>query len=262
MGLVPADRLEGISPEGLATTVPLANVGSRAIAGCVDLAVQGILIWLIVLATGDGTIAAAVRAILIFSVIFFVPIGFELLDNGRGPGKRLVGLRVLTIRGGPVGFRASAVRNLLRIVDFLPSAYLMGMIAILGTNTGQRLGDVAAGTVVSFAPGRERRSKRQKRKAAQVKMQGAPWAVHQQIAAAERGDDLTVYAVDAVQITPVEIGLVHSYLARRDQLPVDARARLSGDIAARLRPKVMGIAADVSDDEFLETLAAAKSVRR
>ncbi len=256
---MPADRLEGVSPEGLATTVPLASVGSRAFAGSVDLLVQGLLILIIVVSFKGTVVGDAITAVLVFLVFFLLPIAFEMLDGGRGPGKRIVGLRVVTLRGGPIGFRASAIRNLLRIVDFLPSGYLTGMGSILSTTTGQRLGDIAAGTVVSFVPGRRRRKRKQEQLWG---LEGPPWRAHQQADTAGRGEDPTILAVDAVQITPAEIGLVHSYLARRQQLPADARTRLSAEIASRLRPKVVGIPIDSTDDEFLELLAAVKSLRR
>ena len=257
---MPADRLEGVSPEGLATTVPLASVGSRAIAGSVDLLIQALLMW-IAFTTFRGTVVGdAITAVLVFLVFFFLPVTFEMLDHGRGPGRRIVGLRVVTLRGGPIGFRASAIRNLLRVVDFLPTGYLIGMGSILSTTTGQRIGDIAAGTVVSFVPGR--RTRKRKKPEQLWGTEGPPWRAQQQAQAARQSEDPTILAVDAVQITPAEIGLVHSYLARREQLPNDARSRLSADIASRLRPKVVGIPIDSTDDEFLELLAAVKSLRR
>lgn len=254
-----ADRLEGLSPEGLATTVPLAAAGSRAIAGAIDLLVQILLIVLTTLAFKGDTVQAAIRAILIFVIIFFVPIAFDVLDRGRGPGKRIVGLRVVTLRGGPVGFRTSAVRNLLRIIDFLPTGYLIGIVSIFGTTTGQRIGDLAAGTVVSYTPSRLR-----KRKAKWVPapaLAGGDSVTNAQIRAALGGQNEAAFAVDAIQVTAAEVGLVQSFLARRATLPAEARARLAGDIASRLRPKVIGAPADATDEEFLELLATVKAIR-
>ncbi len=86
--------------------------------------------------------------IIVFVVIFAYHILFEVLASGRTPGKRLNGLRVVRLGGFPVGFLASAVRNTLRLVDFLPFSYLIGCMAILVTQHNQRLGDLAAGTLV------------------------------------------------------------------------------------------------------------------
>ena len=87
-------------------------------------------------------------SITLFVVIFGYDILFEVLSSGRTPGKRLNGLRVVRVGGFPIGFLASAIRNTLRLIDFLPSAYLVGCVAILVTEHNQRLGDLAAGTLV------------------------------------------------------------------------------------------------------------------
>jgi uncharacterized RDD family membrane protein YckC len=73
---------------------------------------------------------------------------WELVANGRSPGKRLVGLRVVRDDGFPIGVRDSLVRNLLRAVDLLPWYYAVGLIAMLVSSQGKRLGDLAAGTLV------------------------------------------------------------------------------------------------------------------
>lgn len=72
----------------------------------------------------------------------------EALTDGRSIGKWAVGLRVVGDDGFPLTGRASLVRNLLRLVDLLPSNYVVGLIAMLVSARGQRLGDLAAGTLV------------------------------------------------------------------------------------------------------------------
>ena len=259
IGAVAADRLEGVSPEGLPTSLALASVGSRSIAGTIDLALQVVLILFIAAGLGEGNIAAAAKAVLGFIVLFFLPIAYDMLDQGRGPGKRIIGLRVVTLNGGPISFRASAIRNLLRFVDFLPSGYLVGMTAVFTTNTAQRLGDIAAGTVVSFVPGRTRKKKKN-----EAKRSDGVAAWNEPVAAfmTNGADVTTARAIDAVLVSNAEVGLVQSFLTRRRTLPEPARARLAAEIAGRLRPKVMGVPAELSDEEFLELLATAKSIRR
>jgi uncharacterized RDD family membrane protein YckC len=73
---------------------------------------------------------------------------FEMLGGGRSLGKLAAGLRVVRDGGLPITFRASAVRNLLRIVDYLPTSYLAGLISMVVSPEGKRLGDMAAGTLV------------------------------------------------------------------------------------------------------------------
>jgi hypothetical protein len=74
---------------------------------------------------------------------------FELTTGGRSPGKALLGLRVLRDGGEPVDLRASLMRNLLRVVDALPVNYVVGLVAMVLSPEGKRLGDLAAGTIVA-----------------------------------------------------------------------------------------------------------------
>jgi hypothetical protein len=77
---------------------------------------------------------------------------FEVFWNGATPGKRACHLRVLHDDGTPIGWRASVVRNTLRAVDFLPVMYGFGLIACICNRDFKRLGDLAAGTLVVYAP--------------------------------------------------------------------------------------------------------------
>jgi len=72
----------------------------------------------------------------------------DMLTGGRSLGKRVAGLRVVRDGGLPITFRASAVRNILRIVDYLPTTYLVGLVSMVVSPEGKRLGDLAAGTLV------------------------------------------------------------------------------------------------------------------
>ena len=73
---------------------------------------------------------------------------FDMMSGGRSLGKRVAGLRVVRDGGLPITFRASAIRNLLRIVDYLPTSYLVGLTSMVVSPEGKRLGDLAAGTLV------------------------------------------------------------------------------------------------------------------
>jgi len=73
---------------------------------------------------------------------------WELSSGGRSLGKLALRLRVVCDGGGPITPRESLVRNLLRVVDILPANYLVGLVAMVVSVEGKRLGDVAAGTVV------------------------------------------------------------------------------------------------------------------
>jgi uncharacterized RDD family membrane protein YckC len=101
---------------------------------------------------GSGAAGITAAALVSFALTFGYDVLFETLAAGRTSGKRLAGLRVVTALGGPVTFHVSAIRNLLRAIDFLPGAYVVGAAVILIGRRNQRLGDVAAGTLVIRVP--------------------------------------------------------------------------------------------------------------
>jgi uncharacterized RDD family membrane protein YckC len=97
------------------------------------------------------------RALLPFIIVFIIVeyfgellyfVFWETVTGGSSPGKRLVGLRVVKLDGLEVDLRASSIRNLLRAADVLPSSYLVGLTSMLISSRSQRLGDLAAGTLV------------------------------------------------------------------------------------------------------------------
>lgn len=90
----------------------------------------------------------AVFTLIQFLVFWGYYIAFELLWQGQTPGKRLSRIRVVRIDGNPVGFGEVAIRNLVRIVDFLPATYALGLVTMFFSENARRLGDYAAGTIV------------------------------------------------------------------------------------------------------------------
>jgi uncharacterized RDD family membrane protein YckC len=190
---------------------------------------------------GSGGVLAAVLIVLTFLVLFGYDVAFETLASGRTPGKRAAGLRVVRQGGEPPGFLAAAVRNLLRLVDLLPALYAIGVISILFTSRNQRLGDLAAGTLVV----RERRPGR-----SASLLPPASWAAADRFA-----------AWDVSAITSFELVTVRRFLERRFELEPHARVHLARDLAERLRPKVVGAPEGTHPEEFLEGLAVAKASR-
>jgi uncharacterized RDD family membrane protein YckC len=248
MGVQYEDRMVIETPEGVAVTVPLAGVGSRFIAAAIDFTIQATLlicaaVVFLVFGVGGGA-AGGLFAIGAFLVFFVYDVAFEVLSGGRTPGKRWTGLRVVRSGGEPVGFVTSAIRNLLRLVDFLPSAYLVGIASILLTKRNQRLGDLAAGTVVARAP----------RKGARPAERPAPEPTPLPAALA---------AWDVSAVTPSDMATVRSFLERRHALEWGARAELARTMADRLRPRVGGLSesAPLDDEQFLEQLARVKGAR-
>ncbi|MBW3668860.1 MAG: RDD family protein [Actinobacteria bacterium] len=249
------DRISIATPEGVELDVTLAGVGSRFVAALVDQAIQWaillalLLLGVVVVDVGSGDsgvlLFGAAMALAFFVVQFGYPVLFETRASGRTPGKRWTGLRVVRVGGGPVTFTASAIRNLLRVVDALPGAYAVGMIAILVSSRNQRLGDMAAGTLVI----RERTGD-------QVKPV-PPWLRAE--LRDEPSDEARTWDVSAV--TADEMVAVRRFLELRTTLTDEARARLAADLALRLRPKVVGPRDGVHPEDFLLDLAAVKATR-
>jgi len=107
------------------------------------------------LSSGSGDLSETAVVLVAVAMLFLFMaaemsyfVFWETTNRGRSPGKALLGLRVVRDGGLPLDLTASLLRNLLRIVDYLPSNYLTGFIAMLVSPEGKRLGDLAAGTVV------------------------------------------------------------------------------------------------------------------
>lgn len=245
------------TPEGLAIDLPIAGLGSRSIATFVDHLIQLLLlvaVGAIVSATSNGDFSSASVAILsawLFILMFFYPIVFEVLWSGRTPGKRFNGLRVITITGAPIGFRESAIRNLARIVDYLPSFYLLGLLTVATSTYHQRVGDFAAGTVVVFEPTKLRATRRARRQMRQAGVTTPSAAM----------DQPELALVDVSAITPNDLAAVRAFFERRESLGLADRARLADQFAQALSPKVAGVPTSLTSEQFLEWVVAAKSAR-
>ncbi|GGI04901.1 RDD family protein [Egicoccus halophilus] len=145
-----------VTPEGVALDLEHATVGSRGIAYLLDLLAMGSLLLLFGLAESifgvsgfvPGWLGLALLLLFVFAVLFGYPIGFETFWRGRTPGKAALGLRVVTTEGAPVGFRHATVRAVVGLVELLPTMGVPAMVSSLLNGRGQRLGDLAAGTVV------------------------------------------------------------------------------------------------------------------
>lgn len=149
------------TPEQIDVSLELAGLGSRFVARIMDWLIKGlggililaVLGVFVALLTGAGAgrysallVAALISAGFLLAVAYDVY--FEVRHNGQTPGKRQAGIRVIRDGGAPVDFRSSCVRNLLSIADLLPAFYLLGGFFVLVTRRHQRLGDMAAGTLV------------------------------------------------------------------------------------------------------------------
>lgn len=141
------------TPEGITFSFQLAGPILRCLAWIVDLLV------IAVISQGLGTlgriagvispdVAMAVATIAYFVVSIGYGVATEWAWRGQTIGKRLLRLRVMDAQGLRLQFHQVLLRNLLRFVDMLPGLYLVGGLACLVSRRAQRLGDLAANTVV------------------------------------------------------------------------------------------------------------------
>ena len=235
------DRVSIATPEGVELELALAGLGSRSLAGSLDLLLKLLIIGALALAllgfSGGGGLASAAFSAAAFAVYIGYDIAFEVLGGGRTLGKRASGLRVVAEGGGPVGLRRSAIRNFVRLIDGPGTLYVLGSISILLSARNQRLGDLAAATLVV----------RERRGADRVVTDGAAVVP-------------PTGAFDVSAVTSSELATVRRFLERLIDLDGRARAGLAAQLAERLRPKVVG-APSVDPESFLEWLASAKASR-
>lgn len=143
-----------VTPEGVLLDYRPAGLATRTMGRLIDLSLMGIVFYvsfvlgLVLLLSGSFVLVTIYMIALGFFVLFGYPIGFEVYGGGRTPGHRATGTRVIRTDGGPVGLRHSAIRAMLFLVDGIATTGFAGAVSVLVTKRGQRLGDLAAGTMV------------------------------------------------------------------------------------------------------------------
>jgi uncharacterized RDD family membrane protein YckC len=141
------------TPDHIELEFQLAGIGSRFAAVALDHIIQ-FAFWLLLmfastLLSADGFVEFdALLTVVVFLLIFAYFLFFEWLWGGQTPGKKITGLRVMYEDGRPVDFAGSAIRNILRLADVLPVVYGLGLTAMFISPKLQRLGDMAASTIV------------------------------------------------------------------------------------------------------------------
>ncbi|HEY8731660.1 MAG TPA: RDD family protein [Candidatus Limnocylindria bacterium] len=232
-------RLEVETPDHVVLRYTLAGVGNRGFAAVVDflialLITAGLEVGYGQIGSPGATVFGGSIRFLLFVLGWSYFIVLEWLWNGQTIGKRAYGLRVINEDGSPAGFVAVFVRNLVRMIDFLPALYGLGLLAIVFTPRSQRLGDLAAGTFVVRAP---------KPQLDWLSLRTVTRATAPVAAAGVRG-----LSGEAQRI-------VREFVAREPTLAPRDRSRLATEIASRIRPYTSGI--DAPDDvAFLRALAA------
>lgn len=236
------EKLTIETPEHIALEFPLAGVGSRFLALAFDSLVQAVTIvalaivaliarLVVVPATGLAAIGPWTLAILIVAAFVVYSAYFAIFESiwaGQTPGKRLVGLRAIDVSGRPLTVYAAIVRNVLRLVDQLPGFYAIAIVSVLLSERQQRLGDLAAGTVV----------------------------VHERaerIGEAPLSEASVRYGAHRLSVD--EIVLIEGFLRRRAELDSWVRLQTARRIVERMTAR-LGVAAVDDEERFLEQLAA------
>jgi uncharacterized RDD family membrane protein YckC len=139
------------TPEGIELSLRVAGPVVRALAWSIDLGIRSIVYSLLaVFLSYLGELGHGIFFIAIFGLEWFYPVVFEVYRQGATPGKRAFKIKVLHEWGTPVNWSAAMIRNLLRVVDFLPFFYGFALITMLINQDFKRIGDLAAGTIVVY----------------------------------------------------------------------------------------------------------------
>jgi uncharacterized RDD family membrane protein YckC len=227
------------TPEGVLFRLPLAGPASRLYAMLLDVVIVlgtangiGLLVyWIFAKAPGFGVMVITLAE---FAIGFAYGALLEGFWNGQTIGKRLFHLRVIDQTGLPLRIEQAWVRNLMRVFDALPLAYLVGGISVMSSPLLQRFGDRVAGTLVVrqtplAAPGEE------------------SWT-------RQKYNSFTEYPTIAVHlrrgVTPELASLIQDALRRRNELAPYARREIYRDLATYLQTEVSQF-----PDELIERLS-------
>jgi uncharacterized RDD family membrane protein YckC len=252
------ERLEDVAtvetPEQLQLSLPLAGVGSRALAYIIDFLIQliPIVIAMVLLVVGlalepfkgsnsktlaEGRLpmmAGAIFSAITFATNFLYFTFFDLVSRGQSPGKRALGLRVVRDGGLPIDARSSLIRNFVRTADMLPGFYLFGLVSMFVNEQHKRIGDLAGGTLVIRDHG-------DKVGDASVLLEPTSMLARP---AMRPGTGLK----------PEDRALVNDFIERRSSLPDPARANVARQIAEQLGPRY-GVDPTLLPDAVIDELA-------
>jgi len=215
------------TPEGVVFSYQLATPVTRSLAWAVDAAAIGVASYMAAKVTAAlGVLSPDLANALGVALYLVISVGYGIVLEwrwrGQTLGKRLLGVRVVDGQGLRLQFPQIALRNLMRFFDMLPVLYLVGGTAALLSAKGQRLGDLAANTVV-----------------AHERVWRAPDL--EQIAPA-RYNSLLAWPHLAARlrnlVSPEAVGMAVEALARRDGYDPAARVELFGELAAYFRSLV------------------------
>jgi len=242
------DKLTIETPEQTALDFAVAGIGSRFIAVSIDTMIQ-IAIGLVVGIAGGFGIAGLSKywprssvwgsafLVLFFFVLYFGYFAiFEIIWNGQSPGKRWTKIRVIKDSGRPLTPAESIGRNLMRIVDWMPALYAVGVLSAIITKQNKRLGDLLVGSLVV-------------RESSLADVRPAWQPTSDQALS-------TLAPLGVANLSAQDFALIDSFLNRRFDLDPSVRSRMADDILRRLKPQLTLPAENaLSTEKLLEALA-------
>lgn len=215
-----------VTPDAVVLDLETVGVGTRSLALLVDLLVMFAGFFLLTIGagtalggSGDGGITAAAVIMLLLVLPIGYPMVMEATWNGRTLGKAALGLRVVTANGGRIGWRHAAMRAVIGLFELWVTMGAVAFIAALVSERGQRLGDMAAGTLVI-------RARTGHRPVAPLEVRGDP-----RLAALSA-------SVGSGRLTADEYGVVRGLVERFGELEPARRRQLSIRLAERLRHRL------------------------
>jgi uncharacterized RDD family membrane protein YckC len=269
-----SDQLNIDTPELVSIQMPLAGIGSRFIALLIDtliwavgLVVLGLLVWAFQPAlqafsnlSYQWTVAILTIAIFLLNWGYFTL--FEAFGNGRTPGKRVARIRVIQQSGRPIGIFESMARNFIRYVDQIPFFYAVGVVVVFATRQHQRLGDLAAGTLV--VRDREQEAPLWAETGSSPVRSGTRTLTAQVFAqpatVSEPHSAVVLSPVAIARLSSSDLEVLEGFFARRLDLPLPTRQALAQRIAEAIQAKSgLEVPPGISVETFLE--AAARDLR-
>ena len=258
------ERYSFDTPEQIDVSYIVAGIGSRFMAALLDTIIIGVAFLIIVI---PGTFGASMLIRLILSafgrssggglefwvlagtgllgflVIVFYYILFEAFWHGQTLGKRRMGIRVIREGGYPLNFSTSLIRNLIRLIDFLPSYYMIGLVVVFIDPKSRRLGDLAAGTLVI----KEHKDVKLEMLESDLQLPTSAMIVPE--------DQPRLPIRDAKRLEAADRRLLREYLQRRAGLPPETAMRIAESLATAFALKLRHDLAGELPDHFLARLA-------
>jgi len=262
-----ADQLNIDTPEQVELEFAVAGIGSRFVAVLIDHLIQAGFYFLfgIFAAFLFGAVANRINLLGKWAFAAFIALNFlliwgyfalfEAFWRGQTPGKHIMKLRVIKDSGRQITFFEAMSRNLLRIIDYLPAFYLAGVITMLCTKRHQRLGDLAAGTIVVHE-----RSDEQpllvERGTSIMPAQHAPG--YDSLASSAAAKEAGSLPADAVaRLSPDDLLLIESFFARALDLNLATRAEIATRVSTQMAVKMNIMIPPGNPERFLEAVAYA-----